>query len=52
MQQMHTYWGTIRTESGGFIRVTVQAQNPFLAQEMMKAMYREKLLTTGANLLN
>ncbi len=32
--------------------MTVQAENSFVAYEMMKAMYGDKLLTRGANLVN
>jgi hypothetical protein len=49
---MRTWWGLIRTDGGGYIRITVQAENSFVAYEMMKAMYGDKLLTRGANLVN
>ena len=49
---MQTWWGLIRTDGGGYIRITVQAANSFVAYEMMKAMYGDKLFTETANLLN
>lgn len=51
MQNMQTYWANIRTTAGGFIRVTIQAPNPFVATEMLKAMYGEQLLSDFANLV-
>ena len=47
---MYTWWGLVKTTTGGFMRVTVQADNAYQAQEMMKSLYGEKLLTEGANL--
>lgn len=48
---MQTYWGFIRNDGGGFIRVTVQAANAYNAQEILKALYGAKLFTQGANLV-
>ena len=49
---MQTYWANLRTTSGGdFIRVTVQAPNPFVATEMLKAMYGDRLMSDFASLL-
>ena len=47
---MYTWWGLVQTTVGGFMRVTVQADNAYQAQQMMKSMYGDKLLTEGANL--
>jgi hypothetical protein len=47
---MQTYWANVRTTAGGFIRVTVQAPNPFVAMEMLKAMYGDKLMSGFASL--
>jgi hypothetical protein len=47
---MQTYWANVRTTAGGFIRVTVQAPNPFVATEMLKALYGDKLLSDFASL--
>jgi hypothetical protein len=47
-----TYWANLRTTSGGdFIRVTIQAPNPFVATEMLKAMYGERLISDFASLV-
>ena len=49
---MQTYWANLRTTSGGdFIRVTAQAPNPFVATEMLKAMYGDRLMSASAALL-
>lgn len=48
---MKTWWGLVRTTTGGFMRVTVQATNAYEAQVMMKSMYGKDLLTEGANLV-
>jgi hypothetical protein len=47
---MQTYWANVRTTAGGFIRVTVQAPNPFVATEMLKAMYGNQLMSDFASL--
>lgn len=49
MQQTYAFWGLMRTEGGGMIRVTVQARNAYEAQQMLKALYGDKLITEGAN---
>jgi hypothetical protein len=46
---MQTYWANVRTTAGGFIRVTVQAPNPFVATEMLKAMYGDRLMSDFAS---
>jgi hypothetical protein len=49
---MQAYWANLRTTSGGdFIRVTVQAPNPFMATEMLKAMYGDRLMSDFASLV-
>ena len=48
---MQTYWANLRTTAGGdFIRVTVQAPNPFVATEMLKALYGDRLMSDFASL--
>lgn len=32
---MRTYWANVRTTVGGFIKVDIQAPNPFMAREML-----------------
>lgn len=49
---MYTWWGLVRTTVGGFMRVTVQADNAYQAQQMLKSMYGSELMTEGANLQN
>ena len=46
---MRTYWGLMRTSTGGIIRVTVLADNNFVAYEMMKALYGDQLISQSAN---
>lgn len=48
---MNTYWFNVRT-SGGFMRVTLQAENSFLALQLAKALYGDDLLSEGANYVN
>jgi hypothetical protein len=48
---MQTYWANVRTTAGGFIRVTVQAPNPFVATELLKAMYGDSLMSDFASLV-
>ena len=48
---MHTYWAFVRTGVGAFIRVTVQADNPSTATQMLKAMYVDKLISDCASLV-
>lgn len=48
---MRTWWAMIRTDGGGHIRITVQAENSFVAYEMMKAMYGDKLMSDFASLV-
>jgi len=48
---MNTYWALMRTVAGGFIRVTVLADNPYNAYQMLKSMYGDKLLSESAALV-
>lgn len=45
---MQTYFAMVRTVPGGFIRVTVQADNPYNAYQMLKSMYGDKLISEYA----
>ena len=45
---MFTFWALVRTNDVGFIKVTIQADNQFIAQNMLKGMYGDKLLTEAA----
>lgn len=46
---MHTYWAFVRIEVGAFMRVTVQADNPYIATQMLKSMYGDKLISDFAS---
>ena len=46
---MHTYWALVSTGIGSFMRVTVQAETPYIATQMLKAMYGEKLISDCAS---
>lgn len=46
---MYTYWANVQTVVGGFMRVTVQADNPYQAYQILKNMYGEKLLSESAS---
>lgn len=48
---MNTYWALVRTTVGGYIRVTVQADNPYNAYVMLKSMYGDKLISESASLV-
>lgn len=45
---MYTYWAFVRTVVGGFMRVTVQADNPYNAYQMLRAMYGNQLISESA----
>ena len=45
---MRTYWAFIETQNSGFIRVTVQANSWFDANEMLKSMYGTRLRSEAA----
>ena len=50
---MYTYWAFVRTVVGGFMRVTVQADNPYNAYQMLRAMYgriRSETMTARGSL--
>ena len=46
---MHTYWALVSTGIGSFMRVTIQADTPYNATQMLKSMYGSKLITDCAN---
>ena len=46
---MYTYWALVQTVTGGFMRVTVQADNPYNAYQMLLAMYGDRLLSESAS---
>lgn len=48
---MTTYWALVRTVVGGFMRVTVQADNPYNAYQMLKAMYGDRLISEHASVV-
>ena len=43
---MNTYWAFVRTDQG-FMRVTVQAPDPFTALNMFKGMYGDKVCSNA-----
>lgn len=45
---MQTYFVLVRTAGGGSMRVTIQADNPYNAYQMLKSMYGDKLITEHA----
>jgi hypothetical protein len=48
---MQACGANLRTTSGGdFIRVTVQAPNPVVATEILKAIYGDRLMSDFASL--
>jgi hypothetical protein len=48
---MNTYWAFVRTVPGSFMRVTVQADTPYNAYQMMKAMYGSLLISEYASVV-
>jgi hypothetical protein len=40
---MMTYWAFVKTGTGSFIKVTVQAPNPHVAGEILKNTYGQNL---------
>lgn len=46
---MHTYWAFVRTGIGAFMRVTVQADSPYNAYQMLKALYGDQLISESVN---
>ena len=47
---MHTWWLLIRNDFGSPMRVTVQADNAYLAYQQARAIYGDRLITENANL--
>lgn len=48
---MHTFWVLIRNSGGAQMRVELQAENPFRAIELAKALYGPNLISEGANFI-
>lgn len=48
---MNTYWALVSTGVGSFMRVTVQADTPYVAYQMLKSMYGDKLISESASLV-
>lgn len=48
---MNTYWAFVRTVPGAFIKVTMQAPDPYSAYQMMKAMYGSQLISDFASVV-
>ncbi len=48
---MKKYWALVRTVPGAFIRVEIQADNPYNAFQMLKAMYGDQLISSTASLV-
>lgn len=46
---MHTYWALVSTGIGAVMRVTVQADTPFNATQMLRAIYGDKLISDFAS---
>jgi hypothetical protein len=46
---MNTYWALVQTVPGGFMRVTVQADNPYNAYQMLLGMYGDRLISEHAS---
>jgi len=47
---MNTYWALVQIP-GSFMRVTVQADNPYNAYQMLLGMYGDRLLSEYASLV-
>lgn len=45
---MNTYWAFVRTGTGSFIKVYVNADNAYVAKEMLIGMYGDDLMTGAA----
>lgn len=45
---MVTWWAFVRTGSGAFMRVTVQAPTQWQAQEQLRAQYGNQLISEAA----
>ena len=46
---MNTYWALVRTVPGAFIKVTVTAENPYSAYQILKATYGSQLISDFAS---
>lgn len=46
---MNKYWALVRTVPGAFIRVEIQADTPYAAYQMLKAMYGSQLISDFAS---
>ena len=45
---MYQFWALVRTNDVGYIRVTVMADSQYQANQMLKGMYGDKLLSEAA----
>lgn len=45
---MYTFWAFVKTVTGGFMVVTVQANTNYEATQMLRAQYGELLLSEAA----
>jgi hypothetical protein len=48
---MRTFWVIVRNSSGMPMQVTLQAENPYRAMELAKALYGSSLISEGAGAL-
>lgn len=46
---MQTWWAFAKTSNGSMMKVTVQADNPYQATEMLKAIYGDRLTSDFAS---
>jgi hypothetical protein len=46
--ELKTFWAHVKTGVGGFIKVTVQADNAYIAGEILKNTYGTNLMTGPA----
>ncbi len=44
----YTWWANVSTGVGSFMRVTVQAPNQYQAQQMLKSLYGQQLISEAA----
>jgi hypothetical protein len=45
---IYSYWAFVKTGTGSFIKVTVQAPNSYIAEQMLKNTYGSNLMTGAA----
>jgi hypothetical protein len=45
---IYSYWAFVKTGTGSFIKVTVQAPNSYVAEQMLKNTYGSNLMTGAA----